>query len=215
MSNIISHHFNEIAPRYDTYKTRNALYYTTLKNAVAAHITKSKPTICDIGCGTGSVLAFLNPNRGIGVDVSNKMVKLARTKFAFHKQLHFQVHNIETRPLSGNFDYLLFNDVIEHIINKPAAIANISRSMKPNTTLILSMANPFWEPLLMLLEHVHLKMPEGPHTRITERELIHLLEENNLFVLQKKVYLPSISLKFLANFGLIFVYVIRKKNRQR
>ncbi len=202
MKSIPKDHFNHIAHSYDEFKKRNSLYYQTLKNAIRNEINIKKPTILDIGCATGSVLSFLNPAKGVGIDISFEMIKIARRKYALNKHLTFATFDIEKRPYQkSKFDYILFNDVIEHVSNQQRVIANIEKTMNSGTTLILSMANPLWEPLLLLLEKLHLKMPEGPHTRISEKEFKILLSKNKLYIESQKVY-------FL---GLIYVYSIKKQ----
>ncbi len=202
-------HFNDIAPFYDIFKTRNKVYYQTLKNAVKNEITIKKPTILDIGCGTGSVLSFLNPFRGVGIDSSQEMIKIARKKYSTNKHLSFSTFDIEEKPyLIKRFDYILFNDVIEHVTSQKKAIAHISQSMHEDTKFILSMANPGWEPILMMLEKMRLKMPEGPHKRISESTLKKYLQANRLQITTKKVYFPR--LLFFKQLGLIYVYTIKK-----
>lgn len=209
MSKLTRKHFNYIAKSYDKFKNRNHLYYKTLKNAIKKEVKKNNPIILDIGCATGSVLYFLNPKKGMGIDISTEMIKIARKKYSFLKNLKFEVFNIEEKAYTKRkFDFILFNDVIEHVQNKKKAIENIAQSMSGKTTLILSMANPMWEPILMFLEKLRLKMPEGPHFRISENDLINLFKKNNLYIKSKKVYFPT--LPFFSNLGLIYVYTVKK-----
>lgn len=203
-------HFDTIASSYDSYKSPTNLYYTILKQAVKEHIILPFPTILDVGCGTGNMLQFLRPKQGMGIDISSQMIKVAKRKYKNNHSLRFQVHNIEAKSIQKNFDYILFNDVIEHIARPDKAIKNLSQSMKLKTTLILSMANPFWEPILLFLEYVHLKMPEGPHVRISESTLLQLLRTYKLRVLSKKTYFPRINMPLIKNWGLIYVYTIQK-----
>lgn len=203
-------HFNSIAHLYDSFKNRNPLYYNTLKKAIKKEITIKRPKILDIGCGTGTILNYLNPVNGVGIDISDNMIELAHSKLHLNSHLIFKVHNIEKSPLKGMFDYILFNDVIEHVIDKGVTIKNIAKSMNKNTTLILSMANPIWEPLLIIMEKLNLKMPEGPHLRISEKELIFYLNKHHLSIYRKTVYLPKINLPIIENLGLILIYVIKK-----
>ena len=206
----VSQHFNEIAINYDAYKSPVNLYYAVLKKAVRQQITHTDIRVLDIGCGTGNILDFLRPKSGVGVDISSSMIKIAKRKFASIPMLKFYVHDIEQKSVRGSFDYILFNDVIEHVINKAATIKNIAASMGKNTVLVLSMANPIWEPVLMLLERLHLKMPEGPHERILESQLISILGKYRLRIISKQIYFPHIRWPFLKDIGLIYVYQIKK-----
>ncbi len=208
--NTVKNHFDAIAPFYDNFKKRNKIYYDTLKLAIRTEIQGKKVSILDIGCGTGNILEFLKPIKGIGIDVSSQMVQEAEKKYGKNKSFSFFVHNIEQSPYKENVSHILFNDVIEHVQDKKKAIQNITLSMNTHTTLILSMANPMWEPLLVLLEKLGLKMPEGEHERISEKDLFDLLKKNNLIIKSKKTYLPHFSFPLIKHLGLLYIYVIKK-----
>lgn len=207
---LIIDHFNKIASNYDRYKKQNSFYYNSLKRGIASFITKKNPSILDIGCGTGELLHFLFPQYGIGIDHSEEMIKIATHKFKKLKKLSFQVYDIEKHPFPGHFDFILLIDVIEHLLSKEKAMNNIQKSMSENTILIVSMANPLWEPLLLILEKLHLKMPEGPHYRLSEKEFIALLKKYNLRIIQKKCFLPALPIPFIRNIALIYMYAIQK-----
>lgn len=204
-------HFDQIAHIYDQYKAKNSLYYDILIDGINQQIESKNASILDIGCGTGTILEKLNPARGLGIDISQQMVNHASQKYRLKKRLKFKKHNIEQKPVSGRFDYIIFADVIEHLMNPEKAIRNISITLKMNSKLILTMANPFWEPIMLILEKLNLKMPEGPHYRLSDNQLKNLLEKSNLKIIKKIILLPKISIPYFNNFGLIFIYVIEKK----
>src|SRR3989344_3627153 len=200
-------HFDQIANKYDDFKSSKNIYYQVMKKAVInKNRNQKKIKILDIGCGTGNILAEINPAYGLGIDISWQMIKLAKLKYARRKNLHFKVYDIEKKSIPGSFDYLLFIDVIEHLFHHQAAFKNIGRTMHSQTTLLVSMANPLWEPALLLLEKFHLKMPEGPHQRISENKLLNLCSRNHLRLLSKQVYFPDLKLPVIKNLGLIYLY---------
>ena len=203
-------HFNKIARNYDRFKKQNSFYYHTLKRGIASFIPKKNLSILDIGCGTGELLNFLSPKNGIGIDHSIEMIKIATQKYKKLKNLSFYVCDIEKHPVHGRFDFILFIDVIEHILFKEKAMENIGKSMSENSTLIISMANPLWEPFLLILEKLHLKMPEGPHVRLSEKECVALLAKYHLTIIQKKYFLPALPLPFVSRIALVYMYAIRK-----
>lgn len=204
-------HFDQIAHQYDSYKDKNPLYYSALKKAVASFITGQNNLILDIGCGTGEILNFLEPRSGIGIDSSSQMIQIAQKKFRSNTNLKFQIFDIGKKAFRGNFDYILLVDVIEHLSSVDKSFYNIAQSMSSETKLIVAMANPSWEPFLMFLEKINLKMPEGPHHRITEKELTSLLTKYHLRITGKKYFLPSLSIPYLQNIALIYVYSIQKR----
>src|SRR5580704_12310857 len=58
--------------------------------------------VLEIGCGLGDLLAAVKPARGVGVDFSPEMVKLARER---HPEIEFQVADALEFDCSEKFDY--------------------------------------------------------------------------------------------------------------
>jgi len=164
MKNDVKVHFEKIAPSYDSYKRKNWYYYKSVKNILARFVPQNK-TVLELGCGTGDILAHLNPYKGVGVDISPKMVALARRK---HRgtNMKFIASDITTLRLTAHFDFIIMVDVVEHLGDVKKSFAAIARHMDKNTTLFSSMINPLWEPVFLAAEKLGLKMPEGPHRRI-------------------------------------------------
>lgn len=205
---IISH-FNHIANNYDYYKRSTNIYYKTLKQAIKQEV-EEHADILDVGCGTGIILEFLKPKRGLGIDFSETMIRIAKKKYIKNNNLQFKVFDITKKPIAGDFDYILLNDVIEHLSNPKPCLRNIERIMDRQSKLILTMANPSWEPILIMLEKLNLKMPEGPHKRISEKKLLYLLSINKLTVVNVKSYLPKLAMPISHKIGLIYVYIVKK-----
>jgi ubiquinone/menaquinone biosynthesis C-methylase UbiE len=194
----VQEHFDREAERYDDWKKRNAYYYDTLKDLYRERI-QSGASVLEVGCGTGDLLAHVNPSRGVGIDVSSAMIDIARRK---HPDLEW--HAVTTAELCSRvdetFDVVFLSDVVEHLENVPATFRDLRQYFTENTQLIVNMANPLWEPVLMVLEKLRLKMPEGPHKRISASKLNRILEEQG-FALRDRThallcpaYIPVISM---------------------
>jgi hypothetical protein len=92
-------------------------------------------------------------------------------------------------------------DVIEHLENIPAAINSIESLCSNRTKVIFSYANPLWEPILILLEKLSLKMPEGPHYRIPFHKLDRILSNGGFQIIQRgwRLLLPA-NIPLISNF---------------
>jgi len=167
-------HFDREADRYDTWKRRNSYYYDRIKRAYAERIPVGS-SVLDVGCGTGEILISLRPRRGVGIDLSRSMIDRAREK---NPALSWYPGTLgELRDtLRETFDWVILSDVIEHLEDREGTFADLRRYCHAGTTIIVNMANPLWEPLLVLLEWCRWKMPEGPHHRISVRTLNAILE---------------------------------------
>jgi len=196
--NIIEKHFDEVANNYDYYKKKNSFYYQNLKRLLASLIPE-KSDVLEFGCGTGDLLASLKPKRGIGFDISSNMVRIATSKYNKNRHLHFVDHLPLTFHLSP--DFVFMSDVIEHLENPSKDFEILSKLMSKKSKLIITMANPIWEPFLIIAEKLRLKMPEGPHRRIKYKDIKTLSEQFGLKITRHdyKLLIP-LKLLIITNF---------------
>jgi ubiquinone/menaquinone biosynthesis C-methylase UbiE len=193
--NKIKNHFDLVAKNYDFYKKKNWYYYKNLK--ILLHtLIPAKKEVFEVGCGTGDLLAELHPVKGFGMDLSSKMIQIAKTKHKKNKNLTFS-----TSFPKRKYDYVFMSDVIEHLEDARKTLQKIHKTMSDKSLFINTMANPIWEPVLLIAEKLGMKMPEGPHKRISFGEFEGLLTKcgfevvSHDFKLLFPVYVP-----FLSNF---------------
>lgn len=161
-------HFDTVAPDYDEWKLKAHYYHSQLKDALAQVIPRGA-RVLEVGCGTGDLLASLEPGEGVGTDMSPEMVEIARRK---HPTLRFEVHNLMSAPLIERFDHIVAVDVMEHIPSPPRVMETIAAMLDVDGLAVVITANPMWSPILHLAERLNLKMPEGDHTWRSVPELL-------------------------------------------
>lgn len=190
----VTQHFNRIAQDYNSYKKKNKYYYDNLKELLRSLIPEDKKVL-EIGCGTGDLLASVNPRRGYGMDVSNEMIKIAKRKHASNRRLIFSI----TLPEKEKFDCIFMSDVIEHLKRPEIIFRKVSHLMSKKTIFVNTMANPIWEPILIISEKLGLKMPEGLHKRVSFGKVKELCEMAGMriikhdFKLLFPIYIPFIT----------------------
>ncbi len=101
--NDISVHYDTQANQRDDYILRNNYYYRLLFDQYRALIPEGK-NVLEIGCGTGSLLAALEPKHGTGIDLSGKMIEKAREKYP---HLHFLCGDISNLSSTDPFDFVI------------------------------------------------------------------------------------------------------------
>lgn len=191
----VRRHFNELASSYDAVKKKNQYYYDSLKKVIGKVILPNQKVL-DLGTGTGELLNFLKPSKGVGIDISANMIEQARSKFP---HLNFVMASYEDFKTQDTFDFILLADVIEHLENPQTLFFNIKRFCHSNTKVVLTMANPLWEPFLDLLEKWDLKMVEGPHVRISHHQLVEYALEHEFRMVTDDnhilfpLYIPGLS----------------------
>jgi len=190
----VEEHFDRLSGRYDSfYKKRHNFYYSNLKILLSTLIPKNMK-VCEIGCGTGELLNYLKPKNGYGMDISKKMIERAKSKYAKNKNIIFS-----TKYPDDNFNYVFMSDVIEHLEDPLDVFKQINKLMDKQSIFINTMANPIWEPILMIGEKLGYKMPEGPHYRMTYKELSKLMDKAGLkivghgYKLLMPIYIPILT----------------------
>lgn len=177
-------HWNKAAASYDLAKRRNNYYFDTLKELCSSLLPNaSRQRILEVGCGTGDLLAHLQPATGLGIDLSPQMVEQARDKFRLRSNLHFEVAAAEDlNQLGRRFDAVIMCDVLEHVQDVRAALAAPKAVLVSGGHFLVSTSNPMWALPLWLLEKLRLKMPEGPHRWVALPEIRRILDQNGFTI---------------------------------
>jgi SAM-dependent methyltransferase len=152
-------HFDRLAFAYDGFKARQSYYYGNLiKLITQLSGGLEKGEVLDLGCGTGQVLKRLKPRQGLGVDLSDGMVKIAGEGAG--DNLRFLTADIITFIPDRNFDLVICSDVLEHLEDYRPLLKNLS-GYPGRPRIVLTWPNPRWFLIMRILEFLKLKMPEG------------------------------------------------------
>jgi SAM-dependent methyltransferase len=193
--------YDEIADARDRWRMKNRAYYRAIERLVK-FVVPEGASVLEIGSGTGDLLAAMKPQVGVGLDVSPRLVEIARRK---HPGLEFVVGDVEQldapdAPLAGRtFDYIILSDVVGALFDAWAAFRALRRLCTPKTRLIVTYYNFLWEPLLELGELVGRKMPIAQQNWLGMGDLANLLELNHFEIIRRgtaqllPVSLPPVS----------------------
>lgn len=100
--------------------------------------------VLDLGCGDGAHLRALADHigRGIGVDLSPRMIRTARRR-AEHSSLDFRVGDVERLASvpDGSVDAVLCVGVLEHLLHPARALEQARRVLRPSGRLVVLTLN--------------------------------------------------------------------------
>lgn len=132
--------YNHLAPIYDQRWSDyiiNTLSF--LKTWVQISPTAS---LLDIACGTGEferLLLVEHPTQQIvGVDISEKMLAIARQKCQVYPNVSFQVASASALPLANNsFDIIVSANAFHYFDDPDLALREMKRVLKPEGTIVI------------------------------------------------------------------------------
>jgi len=166
--------FDGAAQAWDGWRKRNAGYHREILEQYRFLVAPGA-RVLDVGCATGELLAGLQPNRGVGIDISPEMIELARHKFA-RQNLEFVASPIEEwRPDGRQFDYIVLSDVIGLLRDVELVFRRLGDCCHPRTRLIVNFHSHVWMPIFKVAQKLRLKAPSPRVNWITREDVGGLL----------------------------------------
>lgn len=143
--------------------------------------------VLDIGCGTGDLLAALDPAEAVGVDLSEAMIAVARRE---NPAYTYHVGDIEDPDLAarldGPFDVIILSDTVGSLEDIEATFANLHRLCTANTRVIVAYYSRLWEPLLRLAERLGDKQRHLPQNWLSTDDIAGLLNLADFEVIKRE-----------------------------
>src|SRR5581483_10000552 len=119
--------FDDFAATEPRWQRRNRTYHALLSRITQFHVLPHA-SVLEIGCGSGDLLASLRPSRGVGVDVSSRMIESARSA---HPELELLVGAGEDLDLDETFDYIILSDLVPYAYDLVALFEAVARHSHP------------------------------------------------------------------------------------
>jgi 2-polyprenyl-3-methyl-5-hydroxy-6-metoxy-1,4-benzoquinol methylase len=114
------------APRRDAFVAKSGFHQEDEK--YLRFLIPPGLSILDVGCGTGHLLATLNPKRGVGIDMSDRMVEIARVAHPQFDYVLGDVERMETiKNIDGKFDIILLHDTIGSLEDCQSTLKNLEK----------------------------------------------------------------------------------------
>ena len=148
-SSKLNKHYKNWANLYDTDMSSWGYAYPLQLNKILKNKLKLKKTIkiLDAGCGTGyvaEVLSKLNYKNIIGIDFSEEMLAIARSK-KIYKKLMCQSLNETIELRSKQFELIICTGVLTSGHVGPSAINELVRLLKPQGFFVCSIAESVYK----------------------------------------------------------------------
>jgi len=168
----IKKRFDSLAEKRQYWRKRNRYYYDNQEEYFRFLVPEGL-SVLELGCGAGDLLYALRPKRGVGIDFSPEMVRIARERYP---NLEFRTADIEKiEGWEETFDVLILSDVVGHLMDIEETFRKIHIFCRPDTRIIISYYNFFWEPVLKMGEMLGMKMPQHHQNWLSSNDICNLL----------------------------------------
>ena len=164
-------------------------YFADPRPDVQALVAVAGRRVLDVGCGAGALAAALKQAGAVhvvGIEVNASAADLARDRVDC--LVYGSVLDAELPFTAGEFDYVIFADVLEHLVDPCAAIHRCLPYLAPGGRVIVSVPNMrFYLVLLRLAfdrwSYTDAGIRDRTHLRMfTRRRLLAMLRAERLEV---------------------------------
>jgi SAM-dependent methyltransferase len=172
-ASIIREFYDCLGTGREKWIRRNSYYYKLLLKQLRFFIQPGQ-SVLDIGCGTGDLLAGVEPSRGVGVDISPTMVELAAEKYP---NLTCRCEAVEqlSPEADETFDYITMVNVVGEMTDIMTGLQRVHAQCRPETRLIILFYNYLWEPLCQVAAALRLKLDNPTQNWLSATDLAKFL----------------------------------------
>jgi SAM-dependent methyltransferase len=168
-------HAEQIADQRESWINRSRCYYRD-DRAYMRFLIPPGQRVLDLGCGTGDLLSALSPSYGVGVDLSQRMIDLAVSRYS---DLHFFRGDIEDpdflASIKDTFDVIVLSDTIGYLDDCTETLNRLHRFCTRDTRVVIAYYAWFWEPVLEFGEKFGMKMPSVEMNWLSTEDMMGFL----------------------------------------
>ncbi len=165
-------HWDAIAQKRDHSRGMGKWYHQRIIE-IYSYLIGPNQSILEIGCGTGSLLAQLQPSYGVGIDFSGEMIARARQyqpEFEYH-----QMDALDLSSLNGEFDIIILSDLVNDLWDVQHTFEQVRKFCTPRTRIILNFYSHVWQIPLTLAQLFNLAIPMLPQNWLTLADINNML----------------------------------------
>jgi hypothetical protein len=136
-------HQETVAPSRSKWIQANHYFYSRLQRLLKFIIEPNK-RVLELRCEMGQFLGALTPSFGVGVEISNNMVRRAQEE---NPELRFVKSDPENIDLGETFDYIIFNHIFD-TVDILQTFDRIRDHCCEDTQVVIINYNQLWQPVL-------------------------------------------------------------------
>lgn len=154
----LSSYFDTFAETMYSRAKKRSFYYRNVEKLVRFFIPEGQ-TVLEMGTGVGDLLAAVKPKKGVGIDLSTKILAIAREMYP---DLSFYRMGAENMSFGEKFDYIIASDLVGYLGDVQKAFSEAYKLSHRKTRFIITYYNNWWEPIIKFAELIRIKRPKLP-----------------------------------------------------
>ncbi len=227
IENLVSDFYTQDVENFQSWRKKNTYFYDEILKFHKFLISPGK-TIIEIGAGTGELLAGLEGSKAVAVDASTTMTSSINRQYSQIETVNARAENVQSmKKLAGRgFDYVIANGLLSQVSDVQLVLRGLGEICDPQTRLIVSTYNAFWEPILSLGAKLKMRSTSPNQNWLSDTDMTNLffLEDFEIVSSYKRMlipkYIPGISwffnkilihLPILKSMTLMRYYILRKR----
>jgi len=151
-------------------------YYHKRLEKIFSFLIPIDSKVLEVGCGSGDLLASLQPAYGVGVDFSQKMVDHASAMHPGLRSICVDAHEMDTILGEEKFDYIILSDLLNDLWDVQTVLEQIHRHCNANTRIIINFYSRLWQLPLSIAQKVGLAKPLLIQNWLTKDDMLNLLK---------------------------------------
>jgi len=149
----------------------NAYYHSKLAE-ICRFVIPPERSVLEVGCGPGDLLAAVRPSFGLGIDLSFRMISIARAKYPDLTFIQASAADFDT---DRTFDYIILSDVVNDLWDVQHVLNRLHHFAHPDTRIIVNSYSRLWEIPRRIAEALGLTTKLPPQNWLTIEDLDNLL----------------------------------------
>jgi hypothetical protein len=202
-------HWNRVAEAGGKRGRCGRAYHSRLAEVYRTNIAPGQ-RVLEIGCAEGDLLASLDADHAVGVDLAAGMVARA---IARHPGIRFHVADAhDLRFLDEQFDVVILSDLLNDVWDVQGVLEQVGRLCHTRTRVIANVYSRLWEVPLGAAARLGLARPRLPQNWLTVKDVGNLLTLAGFEVIkqwQEFLWpLPTPLVASFANRGLVKLWPV-------
>lgn len=123
--------------------------HSLIVNRIISNTNNKKVNVLDVGCNTGSIgIELVKHNCTVdGIEYSKKYYDILKKSGVYENIYNISVSDFNSKGFKSfydnkvKYDYIIFADVLEHLVNPQEVIYMLSNKLKPKGKIIISIPN--------------------------------------------------------------------------